>query len=187
MPIKTLMKTLSTLLLLLLSTQCLQAQTDSAQKKVERSTVTLLMQEHDLYREIVETKDSSILLRIPISKGSKDSLAVYTLLSVPVDRINTITVRKMSAGKCVRNGVLIGFGAGAFIGMLAAAGTKKGDWLYAPDGVWILSTAMVCSVPGLIIGAVVGAFSQIVIPIKGSQENYKRHRSRLVEFSVENK
>lgn len=181
------MKTLTLILFLLINIQNLQAQPGTTEKKVERSTVTLLTQEHDLLREIVETKDSSILLRIPLSKGNKDSLAVYTLLSVPVDRINTITVRKRSAGKCVRNGVLIGFGVGAFLGMAAAAGNNKGDMMYVPDGTLILSSAMVCSVPGVIIGAIVGACSQIVIPIKGSQENYNRHRSRMVEFSVENK
>ena len=183
----TTMKTLTTILLLLLSIQCLQAQTDSMQKKVEPATVTLLSQGITLEREIYETADSAILMRIPLTRNKKDSLTVYTILSVPVDRIHTITLRKKSVGRAIRNGALIGFGVGAFIGLAASTDMKEGDMLYMPKEAMAISTGVIFAVPGVILGAAIGAFSRVVIPIKGRQDNYDRHRSRLVEFSVQQK
>jgi hypothetical protein len=120
-------------------------------------------------------------------RGKKDSLTVYSSLSVPVDRIQTITLRKKSVGKAIRNGALIGFGVGAFLGLAASMGTKKGDMFYIPAEAMVITTGALFAIPGVIIGAVIGGFSRVVIPINGSQENYNRHRSHLAEFSVQKK
>ena len=185
------MKTITAILLLLLSIQGLQAQTDSMEKKVEPATVTLLSQDFELRREIYETEDSALLMRIPVMKAKKDSLAVYSILSIPVTRIHTVTLRKKSIGKGIRNGALIGFGTGLVIGLLTVDMDEKRDptsWgPYVPPEVVAVSAGLLAAVPGMIIGAFIGGFTKVVITIHGSQENYNRHRSRLAEFSVQKK
>ena len=131
--------------------------------------------------EILETGDTAVTLMLKKAETVHPDAHMY----VPVSEINTIDIStKHSTGKGVWMGALIGFGTGALIGLASGDDQASDSFIRFTAGEKALMFGAILSFPGMIIGAIAGTTTHLVIPIRGKQENYAQHRSKLVEYSI---
>ena len=124
--------------------------------------------------------DSAIVFRVS-SSGNVFPTNKWKLNYRDVSSIDQIKLRrKGSVGK----GILIGAGAGFFLGgLLGLAGIPDyGIFESLPPEQNALTGGILFSIPGMIIGGIAGSF-RIKIPINKNQFQYEKHKKVIASYS----
>ena len=117
-----------------------------------------------------------------------DSAVIVTNLStsesqiVNVDVMNEIKFkRKGGLGRGLLYGAIVGMASGAVLGYLSGD-SDRGIIRAAEDKALVLGIAL--SIPGAIIGGIIGHNTKIKIPINGNQKTYERQKEKLKKYKL---
>ncbi len=159
-----------------ISTPSLFSQNNKQEKKdIYNVWVTKLDKSSKSKGYLYETKDSLITIMNYSSTGGSEQISV--------SNINEIKLRRK--GK-LGNGVLYGTLIGASIGVILgyASGDDKAGFLSITAGEKATFLGIFFSLPGAIIGGIIGRQMNLKIPINGNQNTYRKQKERLKDFQL---
>ena len=118
-----------------------------------------------------------------------DSAVIVTNLITSDSHIINVNVmdeikfkRKGGLGRGILYGALVGMATGALLGF--ASGDDPSGFISFSAEAKALGAGLALSIPGAIIGGIIGYNAKIKIPIKGSQQAYDRQKEKLKKYQL---
>jgi hypothetical protein len=140
------------------------------------------------YKVTVTTMDKSSKAKGYITEVA-DSSVIVTDLSTTDSKIINVNVmdeikfkRKGGLGRGILYGALVGMTTGALLGF--ASGDDRSGFISFNAEFKALMGGLAMTIPGAIIGGIIGHNSKITIPIKGSQNAYDRQKEKLRKYKL---
>ncbi|MCX6232301.1 MAG: hypothetical protein NTZ33_12250 [Bacteroidetes bacterium] len=143
--------------------------------------VSLYQSSTKLTGVLSEIKDSSIVISNSVS--GKDSLkGKFEFSAIEYKSIDIIKLQEKNGGaNAALSGGILGFALGAFLGLIFSQDIFQPK----PVGTKLLSGGISGGIAGALIGGMTGS-AQIVIPINGNFENFKKNKSKLKNYAIKN-
>lgn len=127
---------------------------------------------------IIELKDSSVVFSKFINPTTTK------IFEIDVTQIEKIKFRKKGhpgIGKCTLYGFAAGIGIGAILGF-ASGGDGPNEFIIISAGEKALLGSILFGLVGTTVGACIGTFGEIEIPIKGKLSKYKLKKQEMERF-----
>ncbi len=153
----------------------LHAQDKDSKKGRYKVWVTKMDKSSKTKGYLLETKDNYISIMNYSSDGGSEQ--------VDIGNIKKIKIRKKGKPlKGIVYGMFIGFSTGMLLGIASGDDNSGNFSLSAADKGFIIGTLF--TIPGAIVGAIVGHRMNVKIPIKGNKDSYNAQREKLRKYQM---
>jgi len=175
------MKTLILILIYLLFSTMVFAQTEKPKIKIYNIKVTLLNNKKAIKGTFYAVQDSSITI---VDSYIKDNIQHVKYTSIPIQDIKVIKIRRSGkTGSSMVIGAVTGLGVAVTIGLLAGPDDcLKTDWCQ-DVGEKIKMYGFLFVPIGTLIGAIVGSQSK-KFDIYGAMKNYVNNKTNLMDYTT---
>jgi hypothetical protein len=179
------MKKLKIIFILFLGNYSLHAQLDTLGKSEYECKVKLRGRDIILSGDLYKAADTIILLKMVNNSSDYHSLKFFSLMSIPVSRIEKISFyTKGSGSKGFVTGGIIGFAVGGTLGFASNQAESSSDLGFHIDsGVATFGGGIVLMIPGMITGLIIGS-ETARINLNGDLNEYHKRMSGIKFFSI---
>ncbi|HEY6505642.1 MAG TPA: hypothetical protein VIZ28_16820 [Chitinophagaceae bacterium] len=156
------------------------AQADTIQPPKKSYVVKVTTTNSRIIKGMLSSANDSQLVLINSIKAVHVPVSANNMLQVPAENIQSFTMKRKNSGL---RGALIGFGIGAFTGIVA--GFVSGDddpdtWFAMTAGEKAVGGGILLGGTGAIIGAIIGGVAKKTFIIGGKKEKFRDLQAELM-------